>query len=184
MRGAFMNLRFMKAPLMNLADALVTALGAGELQNRDRADTGGLHRVLGETGVQAGLLLVPLVAFGAGELTNVDRVGVGAAFDGGVTGRDEVVVPGGVLRRAALGGEDVDDVVVALVWQVHHRSDAFLAGLAAAVVDQHDRRSGEGAADAALVRPELLDDIGVEVTHSSSSTKGSSWAAYQASSWS
>src|SRR4029453_3684077 len=86
-------------------------------------------------------------------------VGVGSSFDGALAGGGEVVVPVRMRRRASLGREHVDRVVVAVVGEVHRRIDLLAPPLAAAVMQQGDRCTFEMTADSALVRTKLSDDL-------------------------
>ena len=123
----------------------------------------GLLCVVGEAGEAASLFGVDAIALVTGELANGDRVAVGSTLDRALADSGEVVVPVGVGRRASLGGEHVDDAVVGLVGQVHHRGDVLVAALAASMSYQDHRRAFEGAADAALVGAELVDGLRVPV---------------------
>src|SRR6478735_1575486 len=96
-----------------------------QLEHRDGPDASGLPLVLGEPGVTIGLFGVHAVALGAVQLTDGHVVGVDPAFDAALACGGEVVVPVGVCGGAPLGGEHVDDVVVGVVWQVHHRVDVL-----------------------------------------------------------
>src|SRR5207237_4919814 len=87
------------------------------------------------------------------------------AFDAAVTGDGQVVVPVWVGGRSALGCEDVDDVRVGLVPEVHHRGDPFPAAFAAAVMQQDHRGALEVPANPALVGSELRDGARVPLAH-------------------
>src|SRR6266498_246172 len=80
-------------------------------------------------------------------------------------GGGEIVVPGWVGGRSALGCEDVDDVRVGLVPEVHHRCDPFPAAFAAAVMPQDHRGALEVRANPALVGSELRDGARVPLAH-------------------
>src|SRR5205085_4496312 len=103
------------------------ALGPGEREDGDGADAFGLFCVVGEAGVAAGLLGIDAVALVTGELANGDRVAVGSTLDRALADGGEVVVPVGVGRCSSLGCEHVDDAVIGLVGQVHHRGDVLVA---------------------------------------------------------
>src|SRR6266851_3493446 len=69
----------------------------------------------------------------------------------------------GVGGCSCLGGEDVDDVRLGVVREVHHRGDVLPPACAAAVMHQDQRGALEVPADPALVRPELRDGLRVPV---------------------
>src|SRR6266851_3869381 len=69
----------------------------------------------------------------------------------------------GVGGCSCLGGEDVDDVRLGVVREVHHRGDVRPPACAAAVMHQDQRGALEVPADPALVRPELRDGLRVPV---------------------
>src|SRR6185437_11811366 len=64
---------------------------------------------------------------------------------------------------SSFGGEDVDDVRVGVVREVHHRGDVLPPAFAAAVMDQDQRRALEDPAHLALIGPELRDSRRVPV---------------------
>jgi NAD(P)-dependent dehydrogenase (short-subunit alcohol dehydrogenase family) len=144
-------------------DSAAHGLRPTEFEDGDGAHADGLAFVFGEARVAPRLLGVDTVALIAGQFADGDAVGLGAAFDAAVSGSDQVVVPVRIDRRPAPGREDVDGVRLALVREVHHRADVLAPALAAAVVQQDDRRALEDPADLALVRPELRDGVGVPV---------------------
>src|SRR5207253_635760 len=92
-----------------------------KFEHRNGADSGGLARILGEAWVAPRLLGVDAVAFSAGQFANGHLVGLGSAFDTAVTGGGQVVVPVRVGGCSGLGREDVDDVRLGLVREVHRR---------------------------------------------------------------
>src|SRR4051812_21268224 len=137
--------------------ASMTSADGFEHDHRDLAF--GLRLVVGETGE---LLLLQLPDTGA--LLPRRHPGphlgrcIGADLDNGLGVGQQVVIPGGVGRRAALGGEDHEVVAVAPEGQ---RVDALRTRLGSGVVQQEDRDALERAADDAVIGPELLNDLSV-----------------------
>src|SRR6202035_4546771 len=140
-----------------------TLLGPREFEHRNGADSGGLACVLGEARVAPRLLGVDAVAFSAGQFADGHLVGLGSAFDTAVTGGGQVVVPVGVGGCSRLGCEDVDDVRLGVVREVHHGGDVLPPAFAAAVMHQDYRSALEVPANPALVRSELRDGLRVPV---------------------
>ena len=101
------------------------------------------------------------IAFPIRGLAGTHRQRLRTDLDRGVGVSLEVVVPGGVGRRACLGGEYH---VAPAVLLVGNRIDALHAGLGAGVMQQQDRHTLEVAADASAVGAELVDDLCVEVS--------------------
>src|SRR5260221_3422088 len=64
---------------------------------------------------------------------------------------------------SGLGGEDVDDVRLGVVREVHHRGDVLPPAFAAALMHQDYRSALEDPANPALVRSELRDGLRVPV---------------------
>src|SRR6202011_3003323 len=126
-------------------------------------DASGLACVLGKARVAPRLLSVDAVAFSTGQFTDGHLVGLGSAFDTAVTGGGQVVVPVGVGGCSGLGCEDVDDVRLGVVREVHHRVDVLPPAFAAAVMHQDHRGALEVPANPALVRSELRDGLRVPV---------------------
>src|SRR6185437_8897323 len=81
------------------------------------------------------------------------------------TGGGHVVVPVRVGGCSTLGCEDVDDVRLGLVREVHHRADVLPPAFAAAVMHQDHRCALEVSANPALVRSELRDGLCVPVEY-------------------
>src|SRR5205823_11949206 len=134
-----------------------------KFQHRNGADSSSLACVLGKAWVAPRLLSVDAVAFSAGQLADGHLVCLGSAFDTAVTGGGQVVVPVRVGGCSRLGCEDVDDVRLGVVREVHHRGDVLPPGFAAAVMHQDYRGAHEDPAELALVRAELRDGLGVPV---------------------
>src|SRR5229473_6539264 len=122
-----------------------------KFEHRNGADSSSLACVLGEAGVAPRLLGVDAVAFSAGQFADGHIVFVGSAFDTAVTGGGQVAVPVRVGGCSGLGGEDVDDVRLGVVREVHHRGDVLPPAVAAAVMRQDQRSALENPADLALV---------------------------------
>src|SRR5690348_6051573 len=141
----------------------VCGLCPAEFEHRNGADSGGLACVLGKAWVAPRLLGVDAVAFSAGQFADGHLVGLGSAFDTAVTGGGQVVVPVRVGGCPGPGCEDVDDVRVGVVREVHHRGDVLPPAFAAAVMCQDDRGALEDPAGPALVRAELRDGLRVPV---------------------
>src|SRR5215204_3486556 len=145
----------------------MTRLGCGlrprKFEHRNDADSSSSACVLGKAWVAPGLLGVDAVAFGAGQFADGHLVCLGSPFDAAVTGGGQVVVPVRVGGCSTLGCEDVDDVRLGVVREVHDRVDVFPLALAAAVVHQDHRSALEGPANPALVRSELRDGLRVPV---------------------
>src|SRR3984957_4063978 len=95
----------------------------GKLEHGNRADSGRLPLVTGEAWVPPRLLAVDAVAFGPGQFPDGHVVRLGSTFDTAVAGGGQVVVPVRVGGCSGLGREDVDDVRVGVVREVHHRGD-------------------------------------------------------------
>src|SRR5258706_15015888 len=106
---------------------------------------------------------VDAVAFSAGQFADGHLVCLGSAFDTAVTGGSQVVVPVGVGGCSSLGCEDVDDVRLGVVREVHKRVDILPPAFAATVMQQDHRSALEIAANPALVRSELRDGLRVPV---------------------
>src|ERR1039457_1910285 len=145
--------------------AITSCLGLRprKFEHRNGADSSGLAFVLGEAGVAPRLLGVDAVAFSTGQFADGHLVGPGSAFGTAVTGGGQVVVPVGAGGCSCLGREDVDDVRLGVVREVHHRVDVLPPAGAAAVMHQDHRSALEVPANPALVRPELRDDLRVPV---------------------
>src|SRR5439155_3589928 len=126
-----------------------------KLEHRNGADSSSLACVLGEAWVTPRLLSVGAVAFGAGQFADGHLVSLGSAFDTAVTGGGQVVVPVRVGGYSTLGCEDVDDVRLGVVREVHRRGDVFPPAFAAAVMHQNHRSALEDPTNPALVRSEL-----------------------------
>ena len=110
--------------------------------------------------------------FGAGgvvQLLRQYRERLGTDLDGDPRVGPEVVVPVWVGGRSSIGGDDRQAAVSLRV--AGQRCDAFDPGSGANVVDENNRGARQGAAGASLVRPELLNDVGIEVT-------GPPWAGF------
>ena len=88
-----------------------------------------------------------------------ERLGPDLDFDPGVG--LEVVVPVWVGWRSSIGGDDREAALS--LRGAAQRQDALDPGLGADVVDENQRGARPWPADASLVRPELLDDLGVIV---------------------
>src|SRR5712692_11673926 len=135
----------------------------GEFEHGNGAESCGLACVLGEAWVAPGLLGVDAVAFSAGQFADGHLVCLGSAFDTAVTGGGQVVVPVRVGGCSCLGCEDVDDVRLGVMREVHHRGDVLPPAFAAAVMHQDQRSALEDPANPALVRSELRDGLRVPV---------------------
>src|SRR6516164_2910448 len=122
-----------------------------KFEHGNGADSGSLAFVLGEARVAPRLLGVDAVAFSAGQFADGHLVCLGSAFDTAVTGGGQVVIPVRVGGCSGLGGEDVDDVRVGVVREVHDRGNVLPPGCAAAVVHQDQRGTLEVPANPALV---------------------------------
>src|SRR6185503_20233583 len=105
-----------------------------EFEHRNGADSGSLASVLGKAWVPPRLLGVDAVAFGTGQFADGHLVRLGSAFDTAVTGGGQVAVPVWVGGCSTLGGEDVDDVRLRVVREVHRRGDVLPPALTAAVM--------------------------------------------------
>src|SRR5207302_3694552 len=127
------------------------------------ADSSGLAYVLGKARIAPRLLGVDAVAFSTGQFADRHLVCLGSAFDSAAAGGGQVAVPVGVGGCSPLAGEDVDDVRLGVVREVHHRGDVLPPAGAAAVMHQDHRGALEVPADPALVRPELRDGLRVPV---------------------
>src|SRR5690349_13777699 len=138
-------------------------LRPAKCEHRNGAESSSLACVLGKAWVAPRLLGVDAVAFSAGQFADGYLVCLGSAFDAAVTGGGQVVVPVRVAGCSALGGEDVDDVRLGVVREVHRRGNVLPPAFAAAVMHQDDRSALEDPADPALVRSELRDGLGVPV---------------------
>src|SRR5205807_163800 len=102
--------------------------------------------------------------FGAGgtaQLLRQYRERLGTHLDGDPGVGLEVVVPVWVGWRSSIGGHDGEAAFS--LREVAHRRDALGPGLGADVVDEYKRGARPWPADASLVRPELLNDLGVIV---------------------
>src|SRR6266496_1059346 len=127
------------------------------------ADSSSLAFVLGKAWVAPRLLGVDAVAVSAGQFADGHLVCLGSAFDAAVTGGGQVVVPVRVGGCSCLGCEDVDDVRLGVVREVHHRGEVLPPAFAAAVMHQDNRSALEDPANPALVRSELRDGLRVPV---------------------
>src|SRR2546423_7153731 len=134
-----------------------------KFEQRNGADSSSLACVLGKAWVAPRLLGVDAVAFSAGQFADGHLVCLGSAFDTAVTGGDQVVVPVRVGGCSTLGCEDVDDVRLGVVREVHDRVDVLPPAFAAAVMHQDHRSALEVPANPALVRSELRDGLRVPV---------------------
>src|SRR5712691_109093 len=134
-----------------------------QLEHGNGADSGSLACVPGKARVAPRLPGVDAVAFSTGKFADGHLVCLGSAFGTAVTGGGQVAVPVGVGGCSCLGGEDVDDVRLGVVREVHHRGDVLPPACAAAVMHQDQRGALEVPADPALVRPELRDGLRVPV---------------------
>src|SRR5258707_8498650 len=132
-----------------------------EFEHRNGANSSSLACVPGKAWVAPRLLGVDAVAFSTGQFADGHLVCLGSAFDTAVAGGGQVVVPVGVGGCSCLRCEDVDDVRLGVVQEVHHRGDVLPSAFAAAVM-HHDHRSAlEWPANPALVRSELPDGLRV-----------------------
>src|SRR2546429_3105389 len=134
-----------------------------KFEHRNGADSSSLACVLGKARVAPSLLGVDAVAFSAGQFADGHLVCLGSAFDTGLTGGGQVVVPVRVGGCPSLGREDVDDVRLGVVREVHHRGDVLPPAFAATVMQQDQRSALEDPANPALVRSELRDGLRVPV---------------------
>src|SRR6476660_3252231 len=134
-----------------------------EFEHRNGADSGSLASVLGKAWVPPRLLGVDAVAFSTGQFADGHLVCLGSAFDTAVTRGGQVAVPVRVGGCSTLGCEDVDDVRLGVVREVHHRVDVVPSACTAAVMHQDHRGALEVPAHPALVRPELRDGLSVPV---------------------
>src|SRR5882672_551947 len=121
-----------------------------KFEHRNGADSSGLACVLGKARVAPRLLGVDTVAFSTGQFADGHLICLGSAFDTATTGGGQVVVPVGVGGCSCLGCEDVDDVRLGVVREVHHRVDVLPPAFAAAVMHQDDRSALKGPANPAL----------------------------------
>src|SRR3979490_1512401 len=96
-----------------------STLRAPELEHRNGADSSSLAFVLGKAWVAPRLLGVDAIAFRAGQFADGHLVGLGSAFGTAVTGSGQVVVPVRVSGYSTLRGEDVNDVRLGIVREVH-----------------------------------------------------------------
>src|SRR6266511_1579322 len=149
----------------SLAGLKGCGLRPAKFEHRNGADSSSLAFVLGKAWVAPRLLGVDAVAFGAGQFADGHPVGLGSAFDTAVTGGGQVVVPVRVGGCSTLGCEDVDDVRLGVVREVHSRGDILAPARAARVVQQDQRSALERPANPALVRSELRDRLRVPVAH-------------------
>src|SRR5258706_6866421 len=123
-----------------------------KFEHRNGADSSSLACVPGKAWVAPRLLGVDAVAFIAGQFADGHPVCLGCAFDTAVTGGGQVVVPVWVGGCSPLGCEDVDDVRLSLMREVHHWVDVLPPAFAAAMMGQDDRSAFEGPPNPALVR--------------------------------
>src|SRR5258708_29538521 len=130
-----------------------------KFEHRNGADSSSLACVPGKAWVAPRLLGVDAVAFGTGQFADGHLVCLGSAFDTAVTGGGQVVVPVRAGGCSGLGGEDVDDVGLGVVREVHHRADVLPPAFAAAVMRQVQRSAFENPAVLALFGPELRDGL-------------------------
>src|ERR1700730_9317277 len=105
-----------------------------EFEHRNGADSISLACVLGKARVAPRLLGVDAVAFSTGQFADGYLICPGSAFDTAVAGGGQVVVPVRVGGCSSLGCEDVDDVRLGLVREVHHRGDVLPPAFAATVM--------------------------------------------------
>src|SRR5580700_1005202 len=143
--------------------SLADGLRPPEFEHRNGADPGSLAFVLGKARVAPRLFGVNAVVFSAGQFADGYLVCLGSALDGGVLAGGQVAVPVRMGGCSSLGCEDVDDVRLGVVGEVHHRGDVLPPAFAAAVMHQDQRSALEGSANPALVRPELRDGLRVPV---------------------
>ena len=136
-----------------------------KFKHRNGSDSGSLACVFGKAWVAPRLLGVDAVAFSAGQFADGHLVCLGSAFDTAVTGGGQVAVPIRVGGCPGLAGEDVDDVRLGVVREVHHRVDVLPPALTAAMMHQDNRSALEVPANPALVRSELRDSLRVPVKH-------------------
>src|SRR6266436_2878334 len=125
-----------------------------EFEHGNGADSSGLACVFGKARVAPCLLGVDAVAFSAGQFADGHLVCLCSAFDTAVTGGGQVAVPVGVGGCSSLGCEDVDDVRLGVVREVHRRGDVLPTAFAAAVMHQDQRSAIERPANPAVVRSE------------------------------
>src|SRR5215472_15894392 len=100
-------------------------------------------------------------AGGAGEFVGQVGERLGTHLHGDRRVGLEVVVPVWVGGRSSAGGDDHE--TAAWLGGAAQRGNALDPGPGADVVDEDQRGARPGPADASLVRPELLDDLGVIV---------------------
>src|SRR5690349_20090786 len=138
-------------------------LRPAKCEHRNGAESSSLACVLGKAWVAPRLLGVDAVAFGTGQFADGHLVRLGSAFDTAVTGGGQVAVPVRVGGRSTLGREDVDDVRLGVMREVHHRIHVLPPACAAAVMHDDKRGALEVPAHPALVRPELRYGLSVPV---------------------
>src|SRR5216683_1897644 len=157
------NLRRPDATRTSVAGLRGCGLRRPEFEHRNGANSSSLACVPGKAWVAPRLLGVDAVAFSTGQFADGHLVCLGSAFDTAVTGGGQVVVPVRVGGCSCPGCEDVDDVRLGVVREVHHRGDVLPPALAAAVMHQDQRSALEDPANPALVRSELRDGLRVPV---------------------
>src|ERR1035438_4568673 len=99
--------------------ARLGGLRPAEFENRNGSHPSSLAFVLGEACVAPRLLCVDAIAFRAGQFAHSHPVRLGSAFDTALTGGSQVVIPVRVEGPSAPGREDVDDVRLCVVREIH-----------------------------------------------------------------
>jgi hypothetical protein len=113
----------------------------------------------GNTRVGGRHVVQQTASFADGGDARVDADGCGPDLDGRVGLSEQVVVPGGVGRRAVVRREHCDAGVAE--GPVDEWGDALGSGLGAEVVEQEQLLALEGAAEDAVTGAELVDDLAV-----------------------
>src|SRR6266568_3929399 len=149
------------------SDTVATAppLGPPKFEHRNGADSSSLACVLCKAWVAPRLLSVDAVAFSAGQFADGHPVCLGSAFDTDVIGCGQVVVPVRVGGCSTFGCEDVDDVRLGVVREVHRWGDVLPPAFAAGVMQQDHRSALEVSANLALVCSELRAGLRVPVEY-------------------
>src|SRR5262249_5038939 len=127
-----------------------------EHNDRDLSVTRGLSLVLGELRECSLVRFPDVCAFTASRNAGTSPVTAVAELDLHVRVGYDVVVPVGVPRVAAVGGEDRDSLVAEAL--VGKRVDPLLAGLGSPAVEQKEIHPFKCSAHVSLVRPDLLDN--------------------------